>query len=53
MTIAPPAAVTQDLERLSEALDGTIPVRTDINLLVGTWNIRAFGDVTGKCRAAL
>ena len=48
MTTAPPAAVTQDLDKLSAALDTTIPARTDSNLLVATWNVRAFGDVTAK-----
>ncbi|WP_258064579.1 endonuclease/exonuclease/phosphatase family protein [Arthrobacter sp. ZGTC131] len=51
MTTAPPAAVTQDLDRLSQALDATIPARTDTNLLVATWNVRAFGDVTAKWAA--
>lgn len=51
MTTAPPAAVTQDLDRLSQALDATIPARTDTNLLVATWNVRAFGDITAKWAA--
>lgn len=53
MTSAPPAAVIQDLDRLSAALDTAIPARTDSNLLVATWNVRAFGDLTGKWAAGL
>jgi len=48
MTEQPPAAVTEDLDRLQAALDAAIPARTDTNLLVGTWNIRALGDLTAK-----
>jgi hypothetical protein len=48
MTEQPPAAVTEDLDRLRAALDDAIPARTDSNLLVGTWNIRALGDLTAK-----
>lgn len=44
----PPAAVTEDLGRLQTALDAAIPARTVSNLLVGTWNIRALGDLTAK-----
>ena len=29
-------------------MDAAIPARTDTNLLVGTWNIRALGDLTAK-----
>jgi exonuclease III len=48
MTEQPPAAVREDLERLGRALDDAIPARTESNLLIGTWNIRALGDLTGK-----
>ncbi|XAS69918.1 endonuclease/exonuclease/phosphatase family protein (plasmid) [Micrococcaceae bacterium Sec5.7] len=48
MTEQPPPAVTEDLDRLRTALDGAIPPRTVSNLLVGTWNIRALGDLTPK-----
>jgi hypothetical protein len=48
MTEQPPAAVTEDLDRLRTALDTAIPARTGSNLLVGTWNIRALGDLTAK-----
>lgn len=48
MTEQPPAAVTEDLVRLRTALAAAIPARTETNLLVGTWNIRALGDLTAK-----
>ncbi|MBT2555619.1 hypothetical protein [Arthrobacter sp. ISL-5] len=32
-------------------MDTTIPARTDTNLLVATWNVRAFGDLTNKWAA--
>jgi hypothetical protein len=43
-----PAAVTADLERLSASLDNVIPAKTPSNLLIATWNIRAFSGVTQK-----
>jgi hypothetical protein len=48
MTEQPPAVVTEDLDRLGVALKAEIPARTESNLLVGTWNIRALGDLTDK-----
>ncbi|MET3143466.1 UNVERIFIED_ORG: endonuclease/exonuclease/phosphatase family metal-dependent hydrolase [Arthrobacter sp. UYEF2] len=51
MTEQPPAAVTEDLDRLRAALDAAIPARTETNLLVGTWNIRALGDLTDRWSA--
>ena len=51
MTEQPPAAVTEDLDRLQAALAAGIPARTDSNLTVRTWNIRALGDLTPKWRA--
>ena len=48
----PPAEVTADLDGLRSALDAAIPPRVlDRNLLVATWNLRAFGDLTEKWRA--
>ena len=45
----PPAPVQADLRALQAALDATIPPKQlDRNLLIGTWNIRAFGDLTDK-----
>jgi hypothetical protein len=48
MTEQPPAAVTEDLDRLQAALVAVIPARTESNLLVATWNVRVLGDLTAK-----
>ena len=47
-----PAGVEQDLTRLRQALDAQVPAKADRNLLLGTWNLRAFGDLTGKWDSA-
>ncbi len=42
-----PQAVERDLGELRRALDEALPgKRLDRNLLIATWNIRAFGDLT-------
>jgi hypothetical protein len=46
MTEQPPATVSEDLDRLRSALDAAIPAKAKTKLLVGTWNIRALGDLT-------
>jgi endonuclease/exonuclease/phosphatase family metal-dependent hydrolase len=44
---SPPQLVRDDLAALRAALDVSIPPKTlDRNVLIGTWNIRAFGQVT-------
>jgi exonuclease III len=43
-----PPAVQDDLDRLKAALDLAVPARAPGNLLVGTWNIRAFGGLAKK-----
>lgn len=44
-----PQDVLSDLSNLNIALDQSIPARKlDKNLLIATWNIRAFGDLTKK-----
>lgn len=49
ITDKPPVAVTTDLGVLREALDSSIPAkRLDDNLLIATWNLRAFGDLNDK-----
>ena len=48
MTTAPPEVVTLDLTNLGAALSAAIPARTESNVLVATWNVRAFGDLTNK-----
>src|SRR5919202_1705418 len=41
-----PAKVVKEGQRLAAGLDDVIPAKhVDRNLLIGTWNIRAFGDL--------
>ncbi|SDI98434.1 Endonuclease/Exonuclease/phosphatase family protein [Arthrobacter subterraneus] len=51
MTSDPPAAVDRDVGRLRAALENAVPDKDDSNLLIGTWNVRAFGDLTEKWTA--
>jgi hypothetical protein len=45
----PPAEVALELQMLSAALDSAVPVKQlDRNLLIATWNLRAFGGLTKK-----
>jgi len=45
----PPQEVLADLLQLRSMLDTDIPAKAlDRNLLIATWNIRAFGDLTEK-----
>jgi endonuclease/exonuclease/phosphatase family metal-dependent hydrolase len=48
ITDPPPADVAADLAALSRALDAALPPRAADNLLVATWNLRAFGSLTRK-----
>jgi exonuclease III len=49
----PSAATLEDLKVLSDDLDLKIPPKVlDKNLLIATWNIRGFGDITEKERSA-
>jgi endonuclease/exonuclease/phosphatase family metal-dependent hydrolase len=41
----------EDVERIRRAVAQELPDKTASNLLIGTWNIRAFGDLTGKWEA--
>ena len=44
-----PTDFKADIDRLKNALEGALPARTlDDNLLIATWNIRAFGGLTEK-----
>jgi hypothetical protein len=45
---APPQSVQEDLDAFNKALDGQIPGKNPTNLLIATWNIRKFGDLTRK-----
>ncbi len=52
ITDRPPPEVAEELAALGGALDDAVPAkRVDRNLLIGTWNIRHFGDVTEKWRS--
>jgi Endonuclease/Exonuclease/phosphatase family len=46
----PPAIVVDDLSGLRDALDAALPVKDGTHVLLGTWNIRAFGGLTPKWR---
>jgi endonuclease/exonuclease/phosphatase family metal-dependent hydrolase len=49
VTDSPPIEIQQDLDSLRETLHESIPPRVlDRNLLIATWNIRAFGGLTEK-----
>src|SRR6187401_1697525 len=48
ITDPPPDDVAADLARLRQALDATLPPRLGDNLLIATWNLRAFGSLTQK-----
>jgi exonuclease III len=47
-----PAAVTQEIKALRDAVRAVVPAKKPKNLLIGSWNLRAFGDVTAKWSAA-
>ena len=47
ITDPPPQAVLDDLARLAPILE-KVPPKAASNLLIATWNIRAFGDLTQK-----
>ena len=53
MATAAPEGVVQDLARLNTALEHVVPPRTESNLLIATWNIRAFSGLTEKWQAGL
>ncbi len=49
ITDSPPADVQADVDALKTSLQETLPTKElDRNLLIATWNIRAFGDLTKK-----
>ncbi|ASR56285.1 hypothetical protein CBP52_15590 [Cellulomonas sp. PSBB021] len=43
---ATPDQVVAQVEALRAQVRAAVPPRTDDNLLIGTWNLRAFGDVS-------
>jgi endonuclease/exonuclease/phosphatase family metal-dependent hydrolase len=45
--LAPPQRVIERVERWDAFLDGAVPAKDDgTNLLIATWNLRAFSDLT-------
>ncbi len=52
ITDRPPAPIRGELSRLRRQLSRDIPRKTDRNLLIATWNIREFGDLTRKWDSA-
>ncbi|MDF1546377.1 MAG: endonuclease/exonuclease/phosphatase family protein [Bacteroidales bacterium] len=47
----PPKLVTDEIKALRKLLKKSISKKTTDNLLIATWNIRAFGDLTEKWEA--
>lgn len=53
ITDPPPPEIAAELAELCAALDEDIPSKKlDRNLLIATWNIRAFGDLTEKWQSS-
>lgn len=48
ITDSPPNDVSEDIATLVAALDSQIPARVSDNILIATWNIQAFGNLTRK-----
>lgn len=48
----PPVAVQKDLALLNAVLGNSIPQKTPSNLLIATWNLRAFGGLTNSWTSA-
>jgi hypothetical protein len=46
-----PSTVRTDLQQMTDAATAAIPRRTAGNLLIATWNLRAFADLTEKWNA--
>ena len=53
ITDSPPPEIRDELVKLRAALDEDIPAKIlDRNLLIATWNIRAFGDLTESWKSS-
>ena len=53
ITNIPPKYILKELNELSNALNLSIPPkRLDQNLILATWNIRSFGDLTRKWKSS-
>lgn len=48
ITDPPPNDVAAELAALSQGLDASVPARVANNLLIASWNLRAFGSLTRK-----
>ena len=48
ITESPPATIRDELTRLRRQLSRDLPKKTDRKLLIATWNLREFGDLTRK-----
>jgi hypothetical protein len=46
ITDPPPADVAAEVTAFVAALDQVIPAKQNQNLLIGTWNVRAFNRLT-------
>jgi hypothetical protein len=46
-----PSDVRDQLSALTDALDQVVPPRTGGNLLIGTWNVRAFSRLRPAWRS--
>ena len=51
ITDPPPADVAAQVAAYVDALDQVIPGKQNQNLLIGTWNVRAFNRLTPKWRS--
>jgi hypothetical protein len=52
ITDLPPPKIADELKELRASLDEDIPAKVlDSNLIIATWNLRSFGDLTEKWEA--
>jgi hypothetical protein len=51
MTVDPPPDVAAQIRAVNAALDQVVPARTANNVLVGTWNVRAFDRIWPRWRS--
>ncbi len=52
ITDQPPVDIAEELDMLRSALDASIPRKIlDNNLIIATWNLRAFGNLTQKWKS--
>ena len=53
ITDTPPQNIQDELAELATTLDADVPAKAlDRNLLIATWNLRVFGDLTEKWLAS-